>query len=394
MAIAYRMLAKIFGAADGVWPQRLLPSLAPEKILRVAPDLSGAARAGLVRLLESVAAESELSLFGRLSLRWDVQRLMQNAAGIAAAHRARPDLGASPVAAPIFILGLPRSGTSFLHALLAQDADNSVPRVWQTIYPLPHQAGAAAVRTVDRQLRMFDAFAPGFAALHPMDADSPQECSEITAHVFQSLRFDTTFRVPGYQAWLERHGHADAFSFHKRFLQVLQDGVPARWVLKSPDHTFTIDAILATYPDARFVVVHRDPMAVLASNARLTEILRKPFLRNVDAQEIGAQEARRWTEGANLLLEFDQRRDVPAARKLHLHHDDLVAAPLAAVAAIYAQFDMPLSPQAASAMSAYIAVRPNGGYAKHAPYTLDAFKISAELLRPQFAPYVSTYCRS
>ena len=85
----------------------------------------------------------------------------------------------------------------------------------------------------------------------------------------------------------------------KRFLQYLQAGTPARWVLKCPDHTFSLDAILAVYPDARFVVVHRDPIAVLGSVAHLTEVLRKPFLKNIDPAEIGAQVGTRWIEGAN-----------------------------------------------------------------------------------------------
>ena len=193
--------------------------------------------------------------------------------------------------------------------------------------------------------------APGFSDLHPITADSPQECSEITAHVFQSLRFDTTLRVPCYFAWLERYGHLDAFAFHSRFLQYLQDGTASRWVLKCPDHTFSLDAILQTYPDARFIVVHRDPIAVLGSVAHLTEVLRKPFLRNIDAAEIGAQVTSRWTEGANLLLEFDRRPDVAPERKIHLHYHELTGTPLTTIERIYAHFGLTLGPQALAAIS-------------------------------------------
>jgi hypothetical protein len=200
--------------------------------------------------------------------------------------------------------------------------------------------------------------------------------------------------VPDYLAWMEAHGHLEAFAFHRRFLQYLQNGTPERWVLKCPDHTFSLDAILRTYPDARFIIVHRDPMTVLASLARLTQVLRKPFLKNIDPAEIGAQEAARWTHGANLLVEFDRRAGLPAERKIHLHYDALTRDPLTAVSRIYQRFGLDLSPAARAAMSRQLTARPGGGYAKHPPYTLEAFKINAATLQAQFAPYVRQYCQA
>ncbi len=398
MSWPYQALSKLFGIADTVVPEALLPGMAPDRLIAASganPD--AASRAGLRQLIAALKADSDLSFFGRLSLRWDMIRLLRNAELIEAAHRANPALGQAPVEAPIFILGLPRSGTTFLHGLMAEDAENLVPRNWQTIYPAPrpvdfNPAEDKSARAVDRQLKIFNGLAPGFSDLHPITADSPQECSEITAHVFQSLRFDTTYRIPEYFSWLEGHGHDEAFAFHLRFLQYLQNGVPSRWVLKCPDHTFSLDAILKTYPDARFVVVHRDPIAVLASVARLTEVLRKPFLRNIDPAEIGAQVTARWIEGANLLLQFDQRGDVAPERKIHLHYAELTGAPLAAVERIYSHFGLTFSAEAQAAISEKIASRPRGGYARHKPYSLEAFHVSVQALQPQFAPYIRHYC--
>ena len=160
-----------------------------------------AGRTGLRQLLDALDHESRLTGFGKLSVRWDLKRLLRNAAYVERVAAAAVSAGTDQIEAPLFILGLPRSGTTFLHALLAEDPDNLVPRVWQTIEPRPRPADFnprqdKAVRAVNRQLRMFVGFTPEFSAMHPIDADLPQECSEITAHVFQSLRFDTTFRVP------------------------------------------------------------------------------------------------------------------------------------------------------------------------------------------------------
>ena len=137
-------------------------------------------------------------------------------------------------------------------------------------------------------MRAFERLAPEFRGLHPLDATSPQECSEITAHVFRSLRFDTTYRIPTYRHWLDQASHVPAYRFHRRFLQHLQHQAPGgRWVVKCPEHLFALDAIRAVYPDARLVFVHRDPVKVLLSVAKLTEVLRRPFTRRLDRREIG-----------------------------------------------------------------------------------------------------------
>lgn len=400
MAALARVLSRGFRVADRIVPDSAFAvgdALALLRAAKVAP--SPAAVEGLERLLASIKAESELSLFGRVSLKWDFVRLLRNAQLIEDSHAASPSLTAAPIKAPLFILGLPRSGTTFLHDLMAQDAGNQVPRNWQMIYPAPrpagfNSAGDRRIVRVDKQLDLFNGLAPGFRELHPIYADSPQECSEITAHVFQSLRFDSTHRVPSYFQWLETHGHDDAFLFHKKFLQFLQDGKPARWVLKCPDHTFTLDAILRVYPDARFVVLHRDPIAVLGSVAHLTQVLRRPFLRGINAAEIGAQVAARWTQGANLLLDFDRRADVPASRKFHMKYEEFTAAPLVAIQRIYAHFGEELTEQATQAMIRQIEAKPRGGYGRHAPYRLEAFKLNASALQAGFMPYVQQYCQA
>ena len=194
---------------------------------------------------------------------------------------------------------------------------------------------------------------------------------------------------------MDRHGDLEGFRFHKRFLQYLQRGLAPgyRWVLKCPDHTFSLDAILKVYPDARFVVVHRDPIDVFASVAHLTMVLRQPFLKTIDAAEIGAQVGARWIEGARRLVAFDQRPDIAADRKIHIQYDALTTAPMTAIADIYRHFGLPLTPPAEAAMRRRLAARPRGGYARHPPYALKRFGIDTEMLKAGFAFYVSRYCR-
>lgn len=320
--------------------------------------------APLQRLLSACTDEACLSLVGRMAARWDTVRFLTNLLRFHDAEQRDPTILAQPIERPIFITGLPRSGTTFLHRLLMEDPDNRAPTVWQTIYPYPLSSRGKDMRParVARQLRAFERLAPEFRALHPLDATSPQECSEITAHVFRSLRFDTTYRIPSYRDWLDHAGHVPAYQFHKRFLQHLQRQAPVgRWVVKCPDHLFALDAIRTVYPDARLVFVHRDPLKVLLSVAKLTEVLRRPFARRVDPREIGAQESARWLEGTRQMMAAGDDAGLPE-RIYHVRHDALVADPVGTVGALYQHFDLTLTPATAASIREYAARRPNGGY--------------------------------
>ena len=349
--------------------------------------------APLTQLLASCAAEAELSAFGRLGLRWDTLRLLGNVARLRAEEVRVPAIRAEAITAPLILTGLPRSGSTFFHRLLLADPDAVAPLVWQTIYPYP-DAGARHDRRaarVDRTLRRFAWFAPALRSVHPLDSRSPQECTEITAHVFQSLRFETMYHVPGYKAWLRGHGHAAAYRFHRRFLQHLQhQGQRGRWVLKCPDHVFALDALRAVYPDARVVFLHRDPLKVLPSVAQLTEILRAPFTRRLDRGGIGRMVVEDWVRGAGLMLAEARAPTFPPAQVLHLRYRDVVQRPIETVARLYDHFGVTLSAPARSAMAALVAAAPRGGYGEN-QYSFAAHGIDPDELRARFADYVGLF---
>jgi sulfotransferase family protein len=351
-------------------------------------------RAPLHNLLSACSEDANLSLFGRIATRWDIVRFLSNLLRFVDEERRAPGILAQPVAQPIFISGLPRSGTTFLHSLLAEDTANLVPRVWQLIHPYPAENPKSKhdhrLRRVARQLRLFGLLAPDFRRMHPIDAASPQECSEITAHVFASLRFDTTYRIPAYRHWLDETGHLEAYRFHKRFLQHLQHQTAAgRWVLKCPDHVFALDAIRTVYPGARLVFVHRDPLAVLLSVARLTETLRRPFTRRIDKAEIGRQDSERWLAATELMIAAarEQRFAEPI---FHVHYLDLVANPVGTVAALYGHFGEALHPDAAHRIGRLVEAKPNGGYGAHGS-RLEDYGLDAALERERYARYMAHF---
>jgi Sulfotransferase family len=347
----------------------------------------------LQMLLRSCREEADLSLFGRFAIRWDSLRFLSNLLRLRAEELRAPEILDLPIERPMLITGLPRSGTTFLHGLLAEDPANLVPRVWQLIHPYPTMRAGPdrRLQRVARQLRLFALLAPEFRRLHPIAANSPQECSEITAHVFASLRYDTTYRIPSYRRWLDSSGHCDAYRFHKRFLQHLQHqaGRTGRWVLKCPDHVFALAAIREVYPDARLVFVHRDPLAVLLSVARLTGVLRRPFTRHIDKIEIGRQDSDRWLTATELMIAAAERQ--PFAEPIfHVHYADLARDPLGVVTAIYRHFGIALAPSAADAIRRLVSLRPNGGYGARR-YQFAEHGLDAARERERYARYTEHF---
>ena len=350
---------------------------------------------GLNAFLLACAEEAELSLFGRLGTRWDVTRFLCNLLCLRHAEVHEPEILRQPIDRPLFITGLPRSGTTFLHQLLAADPANGVPRVWEVIHPYPIPGTQPSCdhrrKRVARQLRMFEILAPRFRRLHPITADSAQECSEINAHVFASLRFDTTYSVPSYRQWLDQAGHLDAYRFHKRFLQHLQhqSGGRRRWVLKCPDHVFALGAIRVVYPDARFIFVHREPLRALSSVVKMTEVLRRPFSRRIDRAALARREVDRWSTGAELIIQAADEE--PFAEPIcHLRYQDLVREPLGAVKRIYRHFGLSVDARALHYMGRMVQMNPQGGYGSNT-YDLAAYQIDPDSIPERFAPYVARF---
>ncbi len=340
-------------------------------------------------LLEACNQEADLSAFGRLALRIDILRCLRNLLHFDEIEAACPGVLSRPIHAPVFITGMPRSGTTFLHRLILQDPGTLAPRLFQLVYPDASPAGlrtALRKRWVSLQLALFRMIAPELNALHPVAVESPEECTDIIAQVFQSLRFDAMYRVPSYNSWLERSGFLDAYRFHRRFLQHLDAQLPqGRWILKSPDHLFALDDIRNVYPDAHLVLVHRDPVRVLASVAKLTEVLRRPFARHIDRQGIGREVSASWMEGARRMTAL-----AGDAAVLHLNYRQIVARPLDSVRAVYRHCGLVLTTEAEARMRSWLRTAVNAKRPWR-DYRLAEFGLDAHLLRERFATYTATF---
>ena len=347
--------------------------------------------APLRRLVASCNEEGDLNGFGQRAARFEILRSLNNLLQLERRERAEPSLCSRPIERPIFITGMPRSGTTFLHRLLSRDPRVAAPLSWQLVYPYPSPAGRAGTLLrkawVQGQFYAMRRLAPELDSLHHVAPGEPEECTDITAQVFQSLRYDSVYRVPSYQSWLQDYGHLEAYRFHRRFLRHLDAQAPGRrWILKSPDHVFALEDIARVYPDARWVFIHRDPVAVLASVAKLTEVLRRPFTHHVDLEEIGRQVCAAWLDGAGRMMRAAARSDAI----LHLRYREIVASPHEAAQRVLRHGGLAASEEGVRRMRKWLGNRTNRKHRPH-EYHMERFGLDPRMLRERFASYTDTF---
>src|SRR6266513_2606308 len=234
----------------------------------------------LSRLLESCQREARLNVVGKIALRVDVVRTLCNRLAMEKDRQLYPDTACQEIREPLFIVGLPRSGTSLLHILLAADPEHRSPLMWEVMTPSPPTLDdeKRRIRRATQSCNYFNWLAPTFRYVHAVGAELPQECVRLMTPTFMSDQFDTMYYVPSYRAWFFRQNLLPAYKYHRHFLQHLQFRQSAsRWVLKAPTHMFALPTLLSVYPDALFVQTHRAPLDAMASVSSLITILRRVF---------------------------------------------------------------------------------------------------------------------
>lgn len=353
-------------------------------------------REPLRRLLDAFEREAQLSLLGRIATRIDLLRLLENRLRIVDTVKRHPEIERAEIRSPIFILGLPRTGTSILHELLAQDPANRVPLSWEVMYAWPPPDRATGdvdprIARVNADLAQGEKLLPGIQGIHRMGAELPQECVAITSHEFTSVIFSTTHHVPGYQQWLEGTDHRPAYAWHRRHLQYLQWHWPAeRWVLKSPGHLWSLDALLAVYPDARIIQTHRDPAKVVASLASLISLVRSMCSERVDPAAVAAEWAPLLARGLRATTDQRARGTLPDDQVFDLQFGEFVGNEITMIRRVYQHFAMPFTPEAEARMTRYLAANPKdkGGGHRYAP---GDFGLDADEERRRFADYVERF---
>jgi len=346
----------------------------------------------LRRLIESLAAEARLNPLGLLATQHDLIHLLVNRLKMEEDRKRNPGIAGEEIRRPIIITGLPRTGTTLLHSLLALDPASRVPLTWETMYPSPPPQTATyhterRIGLADRQISWFHRLVKGFDRIHPIGARLPEECLVIFSHSFMSYQFETTHRLPSYLDWLKVQDLRPAYEMHRRFLQHLQWGCPGeRWILKAPAHMFDFEAMFWAYPDACVVMTHRDPIDVTASNASLTATLRAAFSDDVDPFEVGPECSQRWAEAIGKALSSRDRGCAPAERFLDLYYVDLLADPVSAVRKVYARFELSFPEKLKERIQEFLHQNPKDRYGKH-HYSLEEFGLNLEEETRRYSSY-------
>jgi hypothetical protein len=379
-------------------------SLEPETLVDEAMRLTGLSdfgdehwRDGYGVFVEALEAEAQLHFVGRVLARSDLVNWLSNRLQMTDYARRNPTVAQEQIERPLFITGLPRTGTSILHELLAQDAASRAPLAWEVRHPCPPvgTAGDASdtrIGLADEAVRLWCEIVPEYDRMHELGGQLPVECIQITAHSFRSDELSGRHVVPSYSAWLATADLAPAYTFHKQMLKLLQSaGEPSQWVLKAPSHLAALDSLLAVYPDARIVWTHRDPLMVMASVASI--LFSTAWVRSdaVDPEAVLG-----WFTGPTCRALIDagtavrDRDDSTADQFYDVRYSDLMGAPHETIAGIYEHFGMPLSDRAQRAMRTTLEARPKSRHGAHQyDFASAAFDIATE--RARFTDYQARY---
>jgi Sulfotransferase family len=344
----------------------------------------------LSRLLQSCHDEARLNLIGKIALKVDVLETLGTRLQMERDRQLYPKISHQEIREPLFILGLPRSGTSALHRLLAADPEHRSPLLWEVRSPSP-PTPADEKRRIQRATQsctFFNWLVPTFRDVHAVGAEVPQECVSLMTPTFLSDQFDAMYYVPSYRSWFFRQDLRPAYEYHRRFIQHLQfrrNG--RRWILKAPTHMFAMPSLLSVYPDALFVQTHRTPVDAMASVSSLVTILRRAFSDAVDPITIRREAIDYWSEAMDKFLR--ERDRLTDNRICDIKYEEIRRDPIGAVRRIYDYFGWSLSPESERCMRAVVATqseRPSNHR-----YHLSQFGSSAEEVLKAFAPYCQRF---
>lgn len=358
-------------------------------------DIAAGTRPGLMAALDALGAETGLSEEGRGRALAQFQDNLARLAAIVSDRAANPEIADVVIDRPVFILGLPRCGTSILHALIGADPQVRTPLQWEVAAPSPPPE--AATFDSDPRADGFDAYvAANFTGAwadvlkaHPIGARVPQECGMMLETAFQGINPTMLFSLPGYYQWYRDADTRFGYQVHKMWLQHLAWKNPRkRWVLKVQEHAYHLPELMSVYPDAVLVQPHRDPVTVMASISRLIEVIRCVSFTQIDRASLGQELLHLWHDGQVRSMAW--RKANPQVQVHDLRFKDIVADPVAAVRCVYAHADMDFTPETEAAVTGWWATNPSDKHGQH-KYELAHYGLTREQVESVYSDYIATY---
>jgi hypothetical protein len=344
---------------------------------------------GLSVILESYARDADLTQLGqkaaRVGLRGALGARLLSEAGWAA----HPEYADVPIERPIFVTGLPRSGTTALHRLLTADPDHQGLELWLAEMPQPRPprdtwAANPVFQLIQAGYQRHHVEHPEFMGVHYIAADTVEECWQLLRQTLRSVSYECLAHLPTYSAWLQDQDWTGSYCRHRRNLQLIGLNEPGRrWVLKNPSHLFTLDAILAVYPDALIIQTHREPRAVIGSMCSLAAHATEGWSATFHGSVIGGDQLELWARGLRHFAAARARHD--QAQFLDVDYADFTADPVGTVESVYAHFGLTYSDAAAAAVRAVHAGASQAASRPAHQYSLADFGLTGEQVDERFA---------
>jgi hypothetical protein len=355
----------------------------------------------LTALVTSLNEEGQMNATGAATITWMLASALEKRIEIMHWWESEPLIREQPVERPVFLVGLPRSGTTYFQYLFDREPSLRMMRTWEGDSPCPPPAADPA-SAAERRARCTEQHeqrrvADGGASdkFHLSDPDGPQECVAIMDQTFGNAGHYWTYRVPSYLDQVcNTLNLAECYAHHKRVLQVLQwQAPPMRWALKWPVHLLGLDEIMGVYPDASLVVSHRDPVALLASNCSYAAFLRAKFSDQVDLVELGQQMKDLIGRHIRALVDFDERRGADSDNPVTIAHVDyshIVDDPEGAMIDVYRALNLELTPAVRQSIATWRSENPPGKRGVHT-YDLSDYGLDADDVAEEFAFYTERF---
>ena len=348
---------------------------------------------GLEQLVQSINKESRINAFGSIALKGLLKRTLTSRLRVEQVLKNNPTISQAKITSPVFIIGMPRTGTTILHSLLHEDLHHRSPLAWECLLPSPVPEPATfhdnpQLNMVKKEFGQLFKLVPDFQKKHHMTAESPQECIGITALDFNSFQTCAQVYIPSYLQWFsEVSDQHQTMRFHRRFLQYLESGGvrSERWLLKTPVHMMRLSALFDVYPDAKVIMTHRDPANVVPSATSLISSVRSLYSDYEDPARSGKEQLDFWKMSFDRFM-ADRAKLNKEDQIIDIHFNDFVQDQMVCVDKIYSYFGWSLDDTSRSKMKSFLASNPKGKHGSH-EYCLEDFNLTQDQVSKEFKDY-------
>lgn len=347
----------------------------------------------LDRLCRSLDEDASLSPTGEYALQAMITDALEARLLVEQGWSKHPEAEAARIERPLFIIGLPRTGTTALHHLIAQDPAIQALEHWLQRTPKPRPPRSEWATDPDFQAaaaRVDAMFArsPEMRAIHEIEADLPDECWNTFAQNFVHSSFEANADVRSYAAWWRQSDMTPVYRRHERTARLIGHREPEKqWLFKDATHLFGPAALLAVYPDAMIVQTHRDPVDLIPSVCSLCWSAREALNEHSDPKAFGRSTLELWEHSIFNMMDAREGRD--PAQFFDLPFDRFVRDPLGAIREIYRHFGLDYSDEADRSIRAFRAANPKDKHGAHS-YTLETWGLYADEIRERFRPYTES----